>query len=71
MEEVFSRFSHLGEEIFDLLDEESIKNCKKVSKTWKNFIESPNQKVKWIQIIRNYGKQALIGDNNINIFISP
>ena len=56
MEEVLLRFPYVGEEIFDLLDEKSLENCKSVCKTWKNFIEHPNQKFFWIQIIRKLVK---------------
>ena len=60
MEEVLSRFSHLGEEIFDSLDEDSLENCKKVYWTWKNFIEDPNQKFLWIQRIKAYEEKAML-----------
>ena len=43
MEQVLLRFSQIGEEIFEFLDEKSLESCRKVSKPWKNFIESPNQ----------------------------
>ena len=53
MEDVLLRFPQIGEEIFDSLDEESLENCKKVCRIWKNFIEDPNQKFKWIQAIKS------------------
>ena len=56
MEEVFLRFSHLGEGIFDLLDEKNLQKCRKVGRTWKRFIEDPNQKLLWIQIIKKHEK---------------
>ena len=40
MEVVFSRFSHLSENIFELLDNESIATCTNVSKVWKNYVNS-------------------------------
>ena len=40
MEEVFSRFSHLGEDIFELLDNDDIITCMKVSKVWKIYLNS-------------------------------
>ena len=40
MEEVFSRFSHLSEEIFELLDNDDIITCMKVSKVWKIYLNS-------------------------------
>ena len=60
MEEVFSRFPHIGEDIFDLLDEKSLENCKKVCRIWKKFIDDPNQKLKWIQEIKENEKNAVI-----------
>ena len=60
MEEVLLRFPHIGEEIFDVLDEESLENCKKVCKIWKNFIEDPKQKLKWIKEIKANEKNAAL-----------
>lgn len=49
MEEVILRFPHLAEEIFDSLRISSIIKCKKVNKSWFQFIH--NSKFQWIQII--------------------
>ena len=38
MEEVFLRFGHLGKQIFNDLDYESLINCTDVSQSWKDFI---------------------------------
>ena len=54
MEEALLRFPHIGEKIFESLDEKSLENCRKVCKPWKNFIEDPNQKFKLIEIIKKY-----------------
>ena len=62
MEEVLSRFPLIGEEIFVSLDEGSLKNCKKVCKTWKNFIEDPNQNFMWIQSIQEHENNAIVKD---------
>ena len=35
-------------------------NCKKVSKSWNSFIESPDQKFKWIRIIKMHEKNIKI-----------
>ena len=51
MEEVLLRFEHLGEDIFDSLDNKSLTTCKKVSKMWNNFIN--DQKYFWIRFIMN------------------
>ena len=65
MDEVLQRFSHLGEIIFDLLDETNLENCKKVCRSWKNFIDDPNKKFLWIQTIKKHEKS-----NYIKRFIS-
>ena len=39
MEEVILRFSHLGNEIFILLDNESISKCQEISKVCKNYLD--------------------------------
>ena len=69
MEEVFLRFPDIGEVILDCLNEKSLENCKKVGRAWKNFIENPNQKFLWIQIIKKHEKDLIIknyisGDRN-------
>ena len=60
MEEILQRFSHLGETIFDLLDEKYLNFCKKVSRSWKNFIDDPNKKFHWIQIIKEHERNIYI-----------
>ena len=56
MDEVLSRFPHLGEQIFRSLDFENLSNCTRVSKCWGNFIFE-NEKVvgfqSLIEIIQN------------------
>ena len=39
MEEVLFRFSHLSEEIFDKLDNESLARCREVSKAWCTYLD--------------------------------
>ena len=39
MEEVLARFPHLGENIFQKLNSESLINCKEVNRTFKNFMK--------------------------------
>ena len=41
MEEVFSRFPHLSEDIFGALDYKSLENCKLVGKSWRNYMYNP------------------------------
>lgn len=56
MEEVLLRFAHLGEKIFDLLNDQSIIKCKKVSKTWNSLIADQNSS--WIRIIKKYDEKT-------------
>ena len=37
--EVFIRFSHLAEQIFNFLENKSLVNCNLVSRSWQNFLE--------------------------------
>ena len=37
--EVFMRFSHLAEQIFNCLDNKSLANCNLVTRSWQNFLE--------------------------------
>ena len=60
MEEVLLRFPHIGEKIFESLDEKSIDTFRRLCRTWKNFIEDPNHKLLWIQIIRGHEKNIRI-----------
>ena len=39
MDEVFSRFPHLGRNILDLLDNFDQSKCREASRTWKDFID--------------------------------
>ena len=61
MEEVFSRFSHLSENIFELLPNESIATSIEVSRIWKNCLSSQKlvqiRKIKAnVQQFHNVGK---------------
>ena len=56
MEEVLLRFTHLGEDIFDSLDDKSLAKCRKISKNWKSFID--NQKFYWIWIIKKHDERV-------------
>ena len=40
MDEAFLRFPHLGEDIFDLLDDKTLAKCLKVGKTWNHFMNN-------------------------------
>ena len=52
MEEVYLRFDHLGEQIFNSLDNNSLVKSKEVSRPWKTFVE--NQKFLYTRIIRQH-----------------
>ena len=49
MEEIFSRFPHLGDAIMDQLDNTDLTDCRLVDRIWRNFID--NQKLQWMRII--------------------
>ena len=40
MEELFPRFSHLSEKIFDCIDNASMAKCRKVSKIWCGYLDN-------------------------------
>ena len=40
MEDILSRFIHIGEQIFEKLDSESLVKCRTVAKSWKIFISN-------------------------------
>ena len=40
MEEIFLRFTHLNEPIFKSLDNQSLANCKEVSKGWYFYLDT-------------------------------
>ena len=50
MDEILRRFQHIGEQIFEELDNKSFAKCRKADRSWKTFID--NQKFLWIRIIR-------------------
>ena len=52
MEEVFLRFVHLGEQIFEQLDNKDLKKCNKVNKSWNEFTSAI--KLPWIRMIKEY-----------------
>ena len=42
LEETFSRFPHIAEQIFEALDSQGLSKCLEVSKCWRNFIYETN-----------------------------
>ena len=60
MKEVIARFRHVGEPIFNALDENSLQICKNVCKTQKNFIKNPYQKQLCIRFIKNQENNIVV-----------
>ena len=58
MEEMFLRFSHLAEGIFEKLNNKTLANCKVVSRSWKASID--DFKFTWIRALKNSSKDSLI-----------
>ena len=56
MEEVLMRFSHLGQDIFDSLNNENLIKCRKINKSWKIFID--NEKFSSKRIIKSFFKKS-------------
>lgn len=54
MEEIITRFPHLGEQIFDQLTGEDLQRCREIEESWKIFIDS--QKFPWIRAIKKHLK---------------
>ena len=52
MEEVLLRFPHLGEKIFEELDNLVLTNCRTICKSWKDFIEE--NKIVQFRIVKKY-----------------
>ena len=49
---IFIRFSHLSEQIFDHLENESLSKCRLISRIWCNYLDQ--QKIFHIRIIRSH-----------------
>ena len=45
------RFTHIVDSIFDNLDDESLKNCREVSKSWQVSIDERG--ILWIKLFKN------------------
>ena len=52
MEEVLLRFGHLGKQVFNNLDIQSLNNCSEVSRSWEEFIH--RGKISSFQKIKHY-----------------
>ena len=62
MEEVISRFPHLGVHIFESLKSKDLKKCKIVCKPWNYFID--NQKFPWIRIVKKYSRISNVNNSS-------
>ena len=56
MEEQFARFPYISEKIFDQLDNPNLVKCRKISKSWCNYLD--NQKILHIRIIKQSIKSS-------------
>ena len=63
LETYFDRYSHISLQIFEQLDDESLNNCREVSKLWKDYIDDKN--MQWLGIV-NIPK-IQIGDTYLHI----
>ena len=61
MEVIFSRFSHLTEQIFDNLDNVCLTNCTQVSRRWQSYLE--NKRFLGIRMIKS--KMASAKDGKV------
>ena len=59
MDKQFARFPHISEEIFDQLDNQNLVKCRRISKSWCNYLD--DQKILYIRII----KQSIKSSNYI------
>ena len=55
MEEVFLRFPHLAESLYENLDDQNLSKCREVGQSWKSFIDDNN--LLWIRIKKKYPLQ--------------
>ena len=56
MEEVFARFPHISDMIFDQLTNLNLAKCKRISKSWCNYLD--NHKILYIRIIKQNIKSS-------------
>ena len=69
METLFQRFSHLSEEVFDSVDNQSLAKCQEVSLPWYEFLRK--QKFRQIRIIKSIIEQFHeVGDTWKKVFKS-
>ena len=54
--DMLRRMPHIGEQIFDSLDNQSLLKCKEVSRLWYDFIDE--QKFPWVRIFQTHVKES-------------
>ena len=66
MEEVFLRFPHLSEDIFNNLDNETLANCEEASKVWFAHLDDQNfLRLRRVEMIKEtIGKFHQLADND-------
>ena len=61
MEEVFLRFPHIGEQVFEELGDQNLIQCLSVSRNWRNLLE--DCKFLWIRMILGISNHGAAGDH--------
>ena len=62
LEDFFVKFPHLTEKIFDHLENTSLAECRKVSRSWQSYLDE--QKILQVRIIRsNIGKHHEVDES--------
>ena len=61
MEDLFLRFDHISNKIFNNLDNQSLVTCRLVNKTWLSYLE--DSKLLWIRIIQKCTGNQSMGCN--------
>ena len=54
MEKILKRFPVLGQEMFKLLDNQGLANCREVSKSWCTFLDT--ESLSWKRRIQKYSQ---------------
>ena len=63
MDNIFLRFPHVSEKIFDQLDNPSLALCKMVSRPWNNYLN--DQKFLYERIMTEMAKYKPIGGSKV------
>ena len=52
MDELCERFPHIGQQIFEELDNKNLTKCREVCKSWQTFID--NENITWNRILMKF-----------------